>query len=424
MKTQRLQSVQNILSGYAFVSAATILLLLLRSNPVFPQENGRTNRITKPPDIPAVMAEIRRGQETGDASYFVRAEKWLENIPPNGAAQGHILGLRAWIALFQHEFEKAEHLAEQARRLQPLVAFHYGVLSDAALELGKYEQSLQAAQKMLNLQADQAAYSRAAHLRELHGDSTGAIELWGKAIAAGARTPESSTAWCQVELGDVYWNLGQISKAHDLYLSALKTQPGSHRALARLARIHAVKNDFETAEHHYQQAIAARPLPEYLEALGDLYLTLGREQEAENQFAQVIFSARLDALEGKPPNRELAFFYARHNRNLMEALRIAEAEIDRRKDIMTYDVLAWAYYKNGRYSEAETAINRALRLGTPYPRLYFHAGMIATALGNPVVAHKHFKTALSLNPHFDLKAAKVAKTQLLQHPHLKKGGPS
>lgn len=408
----------------AWILPSFMSVLFLSAGPeiVWAKETNKASFTKNDPALTRVMTEIQRGRETGEAGYFSRAEKWLSQMPKEGKHQGKIIGLQAWVALFQHQFQKAADLAKQAIELEPSTAFHYGVQSDAALELGNYEQSLAAAQKMLDLKPDQGALSRAAHLRDLHGDTEGAISLWKQAIQAGAPVPEN-TAWCQVELGDVYFNQGQIEAAKKEYLAALDRHPGNHRALARLARLHAALKQFKRAKSFYQQAISVVPLPEYTAALGDLYLVLGRPEAAEIQFAQVVLAAKLDRLSQNNANRDLALFYAEQGRNLNEAVIIAEQAILERKDIATYDMLAWVYYKTGRYPEAETAITQALRLGTKNAVFHFHAGMIAKALGKENTAQKHLKTALHQNPYFDLKHTKTAKQQLIQFVSTK-GEPS
>ncbi len=400
-----------------------VTLLLFTSTSSWAEQGHQSKKASLTPNIHSVFAEIQGGQETGDGRYFNRADQWLNQIPPKGKNQGKILGLRAWIAVFQHDFERAAELAEKALLLQPGVAFHYGVLSDAALELGDYEKALRSTQKMLDLKPDQAAFSRAAHLRELFGDPTGAIEFWEKAIEAGAPTPVS-TAWCQVELGDVYFNQGHIKTAQQHYQRALETRPGDHRALARLARIHHLKNNHAGAEQLYQSAIATLPLPQYLADLGDFYLETGRIKKANAQFEQVALSAQLDTLTAKQPNRDLALFYANHDLNIEKAVQIAESAIKSRKDIFTYDVLAWSYFKAKRYTEAHAAITHALKLGTKNATLHYHAGRISQALGNSAAAKKHFESALAQNPYFDLKKAKIAKQHLAHLALTQKGAPS
>ena len=95
-----------------------------------------------------------------------------------------------------------------------------------------------------------------------------------------------------------------------------------------------------------------------------------------------------------------------------EALALAHKEFEVRHDIYTWDALAWALYKNGKYQEASDAIDNALRPGTRDALLFFHAGMIASRLGQTSQAKERLQTALSINPQFHVIYSDVARQQL------------
>ncbi len=120
------------------------------------------------------------------------------------------------------------------------------------------------------------------------------------------------------------------------------------------------------------------------------------------------YIAFLNTLNRTLYNRELALFYADHERKLPEALELARRELEVRKDLYTYDVLAWALYKNGQPQEALSAMRRALSLGTQDARLFFHAGMIYHRLGQPQEAERYLQRALAVNPAFHIFHAEVA----------------
>ena len=72
-------------------------------------------------------------------------------------------------------------------------------------------------------------------------------------------------------------------------------------------------------------------------------------------------------------SRELAMFYADHDLKLDEALDLATAGLEVRKDIYGYDAVAWALFKSFRFEEAADAIAQAT-LGTQDANLYWHSG--------------------------------------------------
>ena len=108
---------------------------------------------------------------------------------------------------------------------------------------------------------------------------------------------------------------------------------------------------------------------------------------------------------------ELALFNANHGDKAL-AEQQARVVFERRPTIYAADTLAWALYQNGKYAQAQTTMQQALRLGTRDAMLYFHAGMIAAALGDKAAAQEHLQAALAINPHFSVHYAPEAKAQL------------
>lgn len=342
---------------------------------------------------------IQKVRENGDASYLTRAETLLAPFLRHTPPPGETLGLYAWLALFKHEFKTAAEWAEKARARQPRESWNYGILSDASLEMGDYQNAVTYAQRMVDLKPDQGSYSRAAYLRSLHGDHDGAIELWNSAIRSGARTGEY-TAWCWVELGDVYFNRGRLHDAEQAYQAALHSFPGYHRGLAGLAKVRAAQQRWADAAGLYQHAVDVVPYLPYVAALGDVYQAMGQFEKADRQYQLVEHIAQLDRLNQVLYNRDLALFYADHAIHLDQAVRLARKELEVRPDLYSYDALAWALYRQGHYSQARIAMSEALKLGTKDPRLLFHAGMVMSATKQHREAKQYLRRLLSLNPHF------------------------
>jgi tetratricopeptide (TPR) repeat protein len=206
--------------------------------------------------------------------------------------------------------------------------------------------------------------------------------------------------------------LGQLPAAEASYVEALNTLPDYYRALAGLAQVRAAQQRYPEALDLYRKAIAIVPLPEYAAALGDVYTKLGRPEEAQKPYDLVEYIGYLNTLSKVLYNRELAYFYADHDRKLPEALELAKRELEVRQDIYAYDVLAWALYKNGRPQEALAPMTEALKLGTKDARLFFHAGMIRHRLGEHEQAREYLRRALATNPYFHILHAEVAERTL------------
>lgn len=356
-------------------------------------------------------AYMQKARETGDFAFNSQAEASLANSFKAAPDNYDGLKLRAKLLLTLHRFSEALEVARRAQSLNPRDHDVYGVMTDALVELGDYPAAVNAAQAMVDLRPDTSSYSRISYLRSLHGDTDGAVAAMRTAAeSANPQNPEG-VAWCRVHLGDELVSAGRRAEAEREYDRALFIFPDYHLALAAKARARFAAGDADAAVDFYRRAVERVPLPEYAAALGDVYAKLGRADEARRQYELVEFVERAGG-HGETYSRQLAVFWADHGVRLDEALAAAERERATRNDIYTADALAWCLYKKGRFAEAGAAMKDALRLGTRDPRLHYHAGMIANALGDRRGAAKHLRDALKINATFDVLQADEAKRTL------------
>ncbi|HEY7910577.1 MAG TPA: tetratricopeptide repeat protein [Blastocatellia bacterium] len=355
---------------------------------------------------------LQKARETGDFSFNARAERAINRsleLDPNNI-ESRIL--HATLLLAQHRFKEALESARRAERERPRDPVIFGILTDALVELGDYDNARIAADRMLTLRPDVSSYARVSYLRSLYGDGEGAIEAMRAAVrAAGPREPES-LAWCRVHLGDELLNAGRIIEAEREYDLALGVFPDYHIALAAKARARIAAGDFTSAIENYKRAQQRVPLPDTAMALGDLYKKTGREDEANRQYELVEFIERAGAAGTGTYSRQMALFRANQGIDLDEALEAAMRERSLRSDIYTCDTLAWCLLKTGRVEEAIKAIKEAMRLGTRDAQIFYHAGMIYAAAGDRSNAAKHLSRALEINPSFDLLQSGIAKQTL------------
>lgn len=359
-------------------------------------------------------AFIKKARETGDFSFNAKAETALNRSFEAAAAENNYdaLKLKAMLLLVYHQFDEALDAARQAKEIRSDDPQNYGAITDALIELGRYNEAFDSAREMMNRRPGTNSYSRAAYLRELQGDVRGAIEAM-RAAAEASPDPETS-AWCRVHLGDLLLNNGELAAADHEFDVALYYFPDYHLALAGKARFFLASGDKNRAIEFYKQAQERVPLPETAIALGDLYSKIGQADEAKKQYDLLEFIERENSNKGGTYSRLLALYYADHDIKLDEALEIARRERAARSDIYTCDALAWTLYKKGDFAEAKKAIDEALRLKTRDARINFHAGMIENALGSRADAVKHLRLALKINPAFDVLQADVARRKLAE----------
>src|SRR5207245_1178375 len=156
-------------------------------------------------------AYLQRGRETGDPTYYSKADALLAVALAAAAPDPDLLVTAGSLALSRHDFAAALDWGGRAVAAAPARPAAQGVVVDALVELGRYDEAVAAAQRMVDLRPDLASYSRISYLRELHGDVAGAATLDRRATAR-LPLPEYVGA-----LGDVYARLGDAGAAEREY---------------------------------------------------------------------------------------------------------------------------------------------------------------------------------------------------------------
>lgn len=364
--------------------------------------------------VALAVAYMQKARETGDASYYGRAETAVRQALVLEQDSMEALRTLAWIQTGKHEFREALETAERLQAQRPNDPLVYGLLGDAAIELGEYARAEEAFQKMLDFRPSLASYSRVAYLLELYGHQDEAVHFMERAVKAGGPSDPEPLAWCLVQLGHLHFNQGRLGKAETAYHNALAVFPHYYHALAALGHVRGAQQRYADAVEFYQQAVAIVPAPDLVVALGDVFTLVGKTDEAEKQYALVEYIEHVNETNQVAYNRQLALFYADHERNLDEAVLLAETEIQRRQDVYSCDALAWVYYKKGRFADAQNMMMQALRLGTQDALLLFHAGMIAQKLGENDKARNYLCQALEMNPYFSLRDGTTARRALAE----------
>ncbi len=350
----------------------------------------------------------QRWRETADASNLPRSEAALRRaarLDPDDPLA--VVGLGS-LALIRHDFRAALAIGRRAQRLAPSTARAYGIVGDALLELGRYEEAFRAFERMVALRPSTASYARIAYARELLGDLDGAREAMQLAAdaAAGQREP---AAWANVELAKLDLRAGRHVRARRHLRTALALLPGYVFAAEQLARLEAVDRNLQRAVRLARNAAEAVPLPQFVALLADLEERRGNRAEARRQVATVRAIDRILAAGGVRTDVESVLFDADHRigtRTLVDRARAARAE---RPSILGDDALAWGLARTGRCDEARRWSDRSLRLGTRDALLFFHRAVIERCDGDPTAARRWARKALALDPAFSVRWAPVAR---------------
>ena len=356
-------------------------------------------------------SHIRKGRETGDASEYQKAEAILRNSLKLNAGYEPTLAYLSAALFAQHDFSGALELANRVYNADPRALQALATIGDAQLELGHYAEAEIAYEKLNEKSPSAPVYTRLARLAWLYGRPSEALSWMQQAVDDSGETGLSgeNTAWYHFQLGELYFNTGQVEQAEAQYAAALKAFDNYYLALAGLGKVRAAEGQYEEAIEYYQRAVNIVPQPDFLAALGDLYIRTDQSDAAQIQYETVKYIGKLAALNEQIYNRQLANFYSDHDLNLDEALQLALTELESRKDIYGYDAAAWAQHKNGNSKEAHALMDHALALGTRDANLYYHAGMIALELDDKAQAQAYLEQALAINPHFSFLYVEEAR---------------
>jgi len=356
-------------------------------------------------------AWVRKARESADPGFYLNADACAEVVLERSPDQKLALDLRGLVLLNGHKFDEARALAAQVTARHPEDPMAWGTLSDAYLEMGRYDEATDAAQTMVDLKPNLPSYSRASYLQWLRGDVVGAKESVRRALdsgRAGKSDPEPG-AWVFVQAATMFWHEGDFDGADAGYDKALERIGDYAPANVGKGRIAMAKGDPRRAAELFERAWKVSPLVETAWLLGDAREAMGDAKGAADAYALVEREGR------RTDPRTLSLFLSTKGRSAAEAedaLKLAREEYEVRKDITSEDALAWAYYRTGRLAEAKASIVKARRLGTPDARLMFHEGAIRLAAGDVKQGKKLIAGALEKNPAFDATGVKEAKALL------------
>jgi tetratricopeptide (TPR) repeat protein len=355
-------------------------------------------------------AYVEQARVSANPAYYAQAQGALERslaLAPTGNAAA-ATGLGA-LANARHDFGTARGHAEQALALNPASVEANGVLADAATQLGDTATATAAVQRMLDLRPGVAAFTRASYELELHGRVDDARAALRRALDAA--TSRDELAFGHYYLGELAWGGGDTEEARAQYERGLAAAPGDPMLLQGRAKVLAAVGRTDEAITAYQRLTERVPLPQYLLEYGELLQVAGRLPEAQAQFRLLAEQQRLYAAQGSLDDLAAAQVAADHG-DPAEAVRLAEAEWQRRQSIFSADALAWALHAAGRDAEALPLVERAGALGRRDATVDYHRGMILAGLGRTGEAATALERALATNPHFSPLHAGIARQTL------------
>jgi tetratricopeptide (TPR) repeat protein len=300
----------------------------------------------------------------------------------------------------RHRFAEARSVVERLVALDPTYRPARAMLGEIQLELGAYDEARRTFGMLLTSRGDLAVAPRYARWEELRGRPVEARRLLRAARDEASRRygmPVAQIAWFHWRLGDLALRQGRLREAEKELEAGLARAPDDHRLLDAVARVAAARGQWGEAIEYGERALARTVDPATLGLLYQVYAASGDSAKAEEYYRAMSITV---LGQSDTFHRLWGLILLDRGRDVPTVLARAEREIESRRDVYGYDLLAWALYRSGRTAEAHEKMRHALALGTRDASLFYHAGMIETALGRHQEARRYLETARQINPHW------------------------
>jgi tetratricopeptide (TPR) repeat protein len=342
---------------------------------------------------------LQRARETADNGDLVRAEETARHsLALRRGRNDEAVGVLASSLMGQHRFGEAHDAALELLRSDSTSIAARGMVAEAAMELGRYDEAGRLFGMLATYQADLGTAPRLARWAELRGHPDEGRRLLRQALADATRRhgmPREQVAWFHLRLGDLALRSGHLGEARHELASGLAILPGDYRLLGALARLHAVRHEWRDATETGELAVSRALDPATLGLLSDAWAAQGDSAKAAEYDRAMALSV---LRQPGAYHRAWSLYLLDHGREVPTVLANVRRELETRHDIYGYDLLAWALHRSGRDAEARGPMSRALALGTRDAMLYFHAGMIDRATGDTASARIRLQRALAINP--------------------------
>jgi tetratricopeptide (TPR) repeat protein len=354
------------------------------------------------PRLQIAVIYLSEARITGEHPYYYPAILTiLDGVLAMDPKNFEATTFKASVKMSQHQFAEARELAEKARQINPNNAYVYGVLVDANVELGNYEEAVAMSDKMQALKPSLEAYSRASYLREIYGNYPGSIAAMRLAVQAGLPGSEPQ-CWSKNILGHLYETTGQLAEAENQYAGILILRPSYAFAMAGQARVRKARKEYDKALALLNKAAAIMPEFSFHEEMAEIYALQGDKEKAKKKFAEVAKMLDEDARSGHAVDLELCKLYTKSGQfDLAKTYGLKEYQ-KRPKNIDVNHALAWVYFNQNDLPKAQQHIEVALRTGSKDPELLRQAGSIELAMGHADQGNKLIAAARKTNPKFAL----------------------
>ena len=355
-------------------------LLLTKSDYNFWENKLEETPNQFPYNVKLAAANSKIFQINGNINYLKEAEKNLiiANEKTNYNNAGYLRGLaRNYIS--QHRFKEALVLLTKAEyNGEHLKRTHY-MLIDVYLELGNHHKVEKYLSKVKNFK-DFDYLIRLSKYNDHIGNLDKAIQYLEASLTIAKLSKNTELVqWNYTNLADYYGHAGRIKDSYNAYLKALAINANDSYAKKGIAWIvYSYERNPEEALRILNTVTKENAAPDYHLLKAEIAGYMGNFEEKENQINTYLLKVK---------NKDYGVMYHKYNVLLFsdakkrEAITIAKQEVVERPTAQSYDLLAWAYYKNGAIKKALNITEKYVINNTFEPEALLHTAYILKANG-------------------------------------------
>jgi len=338
---------------------------------------------------------------TGNLDGLYVAEKTLDHAIQHLGRDGDLYFLKANIHFKVHRLEDVDR---DLNASTDLLESSQGraLKADLDFQQGRYEAARSGYQALIDDERTWDTLARLAYLNFKMGDFEGADRLYDEAVDELTAKEMRHYGWVELQRGVVDLSQGDYDKAREHYQRAERAYSGHWMVQEHVAELLAAEGKTDEAEALYQRVIERVPRPDFQQALGELYLSVGKT-EAANGCLKSAESAFLESAQRGEVHyyHHLADLYADVFENGAEAVKWAQKDLELRRNFATLAAMSWALYRTGEFSKALELLNESLASGVKDARLFHQAGIIHKAISPNGKADSYLQMAAAINPHYE-----------------------
>jgi tetratricopeptide (TPR) repeat protein len=345
--------------------------------------------------------QYQRASLTGNLDELSVADSTLDHAIDHLGRDGDLYFLKANIHFKVHRLADVERdLEASTDLLQSTVG--RALKADLDFQQGRYDAARSGYEELIEEERTWDILARLAYFHFKMGDFDRADHLYDEAVDELTAKEMRHYAWVELQRGVVDLSRGNYEKAREHYQRAERAYSGHWLVQEHVAELLGAEGKTDEAEAMYRGVIARVPRPDFLQALGELYLSTGKTVEANDCLKRAESAFLQSAQRGEVHYyHHLADLYADVFENGAEAVKWAQKDLELRRNFSTLAALAWALYRAGEFPQALKLMDESLASGVKDARLFHAAGLIHKAFSPNGKADSYLQMAAAINPHYE-----------------------